>query len=145
MSMRCVLKNLFEKLLAIVAILKLLNLVLPVEFSNNNFRESVTFYHNTILITFLFIYLLIKVLSDKSGLEVWARVLLLIPLITVFLLTISMVLFMGVCKYEEVEILYVEKHGNAMISRRRTNCGATTDYSYATYYIKPLTSYLNFR
>jgi hypothetical protein len=138
-------KNLLGKLVAIVILLKLLSLFLPFEFSNNDFRESFKFYHNGILIVLLFIFSLVEILGKKSGLKIWVRVFLFFPLVAAFLITVIVVLFLGYCKYEEAGILYVEKNGDATILRRSLNCGATTDYSYDTYYIKPLTPFFNFR
>jgi hypothetical protein len=138
-------KNLLGKSVSLLILMKLFSLFLPFEFSNNDFRESFKFYHNAILIVLLFVFSLVEILSDKSGLKIWVRVLLFFPLVAAFLITVIVVLFLGYCKYEEVGILYVEKNGNATISRRSLNCGATTDYSYDTYYIKPITPFFNFR
>lgn len=108
-------KNLLGKLVAVVILLKLLSLFLPFEFSNNDFRESFKFYHNAILIVLLFIFSLVEILSNKSGLKIWVRVLLFFILTAAFLITVIVVLFLGYCKYEETGILYVEKNGNATI------------------------------
>ena len=138
-------KNLLEKLVAVVILLKLLSFFLPFEFSNNGFRESFKFYHNVILLVLLFVFSLVEILSDKSGFKIWVRVLLFIPLTTVFLITGIVVLFVGYCEYEEAGTLYVQKNGDATIVSRSLNCGATTDYSYKTYYIKPLNPFFNFK
>lgn len=138
-------KTLLGKSVSLIILTKLLSLFLPLEFSNKDFGESFKFYHNAILIVSLFILSSVEIISDKSGLKIWIKALLFFPLFAVFLITLVIVLFLGDCKYEEVEILYVEKNGNATISRRRINCGATTDYSYNTYFIKPITPFFNFR
>ena len=138
-------KDLIGKLVRLVFILKLFSFFLPFEFSNNEFRESFKFYHNAIFILLLFTLISVEILGDKSGLKIWGRILLFVPLTVIFLITVIMVLFLGDCKHEEVGILYVERNGNATVSRRSLNCGATTDYSYDIYYIKPITPLFNFR
>ena len=137
--------GLIGKLVMFVFILKLFSIFLPFEFSNNEFRESFKFYHNAIFILLLFTFISFEILRDKALLKIWGRILLLIPLVVIFLITVIMVLFLGDCKHEEVGIMYVERNGNATVSRRSINCGATTDYSYDIYYIKPITPFFNFR
>ena len=132
------------RILAWTIILKICSILLPIEFNNNDFRENFKFWHNVILIGLLFLFTSIQILSKKSKLQIWARILLLIPTITVFLFITLMVLFWGFCEYEEAGTMYIEKNGNAKISTRSLNCGATTDYSYNTYYVRPLTPFFNF-
>ena len=134
----------FGKILAWTIILKISSILLPIEFNNNDFRESFKFWHNAILIILLFLFTSTQILSNKSKLQIWAKILLFIPTIAVFLFTTVIVLFLGFCKYEEAGTMYVEKNGSATISTRSLNCGATTDYSYNTYYVRPLTPFFNF-
>lgn len=139
-------KNLYGKIVFWIVLMKLVSIFLPIEFNNNEFRESIKFFHNVILTLFFFISISKEIFSNKSKLNIWTKVLLIVPISTVFLTILFFVLFSGYCQYEEAGTLYIEKDGgNATISRRSLNCGATTDYSYDTYYIKPITSFLNFR
>jgi hypothetical protein len=138
-------ENLFSKIVFWIVLMKFISLFLPIEFNHNGFRESFKFYHNGILIALLFISISREIFSDKL-VKIWEKILLFVPLSVVFLFILLFVILLGYCQYEEAGTLYIQKDGgNATISRRSLNCGATTDYSYDTYYIKPLTPFFNFR
>ena len=123
--------------------MKLFSLFVPVEFSNYDFRENWKFYHNILTALLLFTTLSVEIFSKRSKVALWAKFLVTIPLVMVIFLSLVF-LFLGACKWEEIGILYKERNGNAVIANRGLNCGATTDYSYRTFYMRPMTPFFNF-
>ena len=138
-------KSLLGRIVGLIILTKLISLFLPIEFNNSDFREDFKFYHNIVLITSLFILISVEIFSKNSGLKTWIRILLFTPTVVVSVLFGLVLIFTNDCRAQELGILYAEKNGNATISHRSFNCGATTGYAYDTLYIKPICSFLNFK
>ncbi|RDB04208.1 hypothetical protein [Runella aurantiaca] len=133
----------FQRLLSIVIILKAIGFIIPIEFSQIDFRASFKYWHNLFLVGLLFFWILFFIYGSKSGLRLWESLMVTVPLLVVFAV-VSLFLFTGLCRWEEERELYAKENNNDKIVKRDLNCGATTDYDYETFYIKPLTPLFNF-
>jgi hypothetical protein len=133
-------KSSFEKILFVVIFLKILSLILPIEFSNYGFREDFKMYHSIIIAILAIIWLAIQIFSAKNQstfMEIFmAFVLGFISLIVLF------VMWFYQCRlYQGVEI-YFKNNEEEKIELRTLNCDEEYDRNY--YYVRPITPYFNF-
>ena len=132
-----------QRLLSIVIILKAIGFIIPIEFSQNDFREPFKYWYNFFLAGLLFLWTLLSIYGRKSGLMLWESLIVTVPFLVVFAV-VFLFLFIDLCIWEEGRNLYSKEKNNDKIVEKKLNCGATTDYSYKTFYIKPLTPLFNF-
>jgi hypothetical protein len=143
---KTILKNPINNLdvaLSVVFYAKIISLFVPIEFNYTEFRENSKIIHNAILIILFFLWVIIELTKPNSGIKWWEALMILIPFSCMILFLCFFILLMP-CITEEGITLYKEKSSNGKIVERMLNCGATTDYSYSIYYIKPITPAFNF-
>jgi hypothetical protein len=138
-------KSSFEKILFVVIFLKILSLILPIEFSNYGFREDFKLYHSIIIAMLAIIWLAIQIFSAKNQstfMEVFLAIILgFLSLVVLFMM------FFAQCRLDQGVEIYFKKNEKERIELRTLNCGATTGYDendYKYYYVRPITPNFNF-
>lgn len=134
--------TLLGKTILIISLIKVIGILIPIEFSNSTFRENCNSFISLAITVSCFVWVLIQLLTRSSGLNIFIGFILSIPIFCVFAF-VSFLLFIGPCIWQDGKDMYTRKKGNAKIVLRMLNCGATTDYSYQHYYVKPLTPLFN--
>lgn len=129
--------------ISVLALFKIIGIFIPLEFNDSIFRENFRLCHALSIIILAFIWILLRIYDGSSTKNVIKFILLSIPISFIFMIT-SFILYIGPCIWEEGRNEYVQKDGGARIQERMLNCGATTDYSYQHYYVKPVSPFLNF-
>ncbi|WP_207219931.1 hypothetical protein [Emticicia agri] len=124
--------------------MKVISLLIPVEFKSFQFREAFKYYHNLGLVVAIFVWLMIYFYLKNANLKTWIKALITIPILIISIIAFS-IFAIGLCKNREVRDLYIKTNGNEKIVKRSFDCGATTDNDYDILYLKPITPLFNFR
>lgn len=132
----------FDRVVLWVVIIIIVCKVIPIEFSDVIVRMDVNLISSLFLVAVIVLWIVVQLFKRNSGLKfVWSVTLSLLMLSLACV--VAFLIFMGQCVWEDSKEVYVSIKGNEKIRLRMLNCGATTDYSNAYFYVKSLNSKMN--